>query len=159
MFKQKFTPLQALPKARHYCSYQERSHTEVKEKLYGFGLNKTEVEQLLSALIEDDYLNEERFAKQFAGGRFRVKRWGKVKIEYELKQKKVSPYNIKKALKEIDTTEYAAVLQKEATTKWKLLKNEQYLNRMHKTTNYLLQKGFERTLIQETINGLRNKDK
>ncbi|MBA4196848.1 MAG: RecX family transcriptional regulator [Chitinophaga sp.] len=157
MFKQKLTPEQALQKARHYCAYQERSHFEVKEKLYGFGLYKTEVEQLLSNLIEEDYLNEERFAKQFAGGRFRLKHWGRVKIEYELKQKKVSVYNIKKAIKEIEEDEYLAVLKSLAEKKWNSLKAEQYLNRIAKTTHYLLQKGFEQGLISNAIKELRNK--
>ena len=106
MYKQTFTPDQALPKAKHYCAYQERCHSEVKDKLYSFGLNKKEVEQILSQLIEENYLNEERFAIQFAGGRFRIKQWGRVKIKYELKQKQVSEYSIKKALEQIKETEY-----------------------------------------------------
>ena len=80
MNPQKFTPQQALPKAKHYCAYQERCHSEVKEKLYGFGLNTKEVDQILSTLIEENYLNEERFAIQFSGGHFRSKKWGRVKI-------------------------------------------------------------------------------
>src|ERR1700709_2489168 len=96
--KKKLTREQAMQKARHYCAYQERSHYEVKQKLYSFGLHKIEVEESLSGLIEEDYLNEERFAIQFAGGHFRMKQWGRVKIRYELKQKQVSEYCIKKAL-------------------------------------------------------------
>ena len=87
MYKQQLTKEQAHQKAKHYCAYQERCHSEVKEKLYGFGLRKSDVEDLLSKLIEEDYLNEERFAIQFAGGRFRMKQWGRIKIKYELKQK------------------------------------------------------------------------
>jgi regulatory protein len=79
-FKKQLTKEQALQKARHYCGYQERSHAEVKEKLYSFGLRRQEVEESLSQLIEEDYLNEERFAQQFAGGHFRMKQWGRVKI-------------------------------------------------------------------------------
>ena len=73
MYKQQLTKEQALPKVRQYCTYQERSHSEVKEKLYSFGLYKKDVEQLISNLIEENYLNEERFAIVFAGGRFRIK--------------------------------------------------------------------------------------
>ena len=102
MYKQQLTKEQAHQKAKHYCAYQERCHSEVKEKLYGFGLRKLDVEELMSKLIEEDYLNEERFAVQFAGGRFRLKQWGRVKIKYELKQKQVSEYLIKKAMKTID---------------------------------------------------------
>ena len=74
-FKKYLTKEQALQKAKHYCGYQERSHTEVKEKLYALGLRKQEVEESLSQLIEEDYLNEERYARQFAGGHFRMKQW------------------------------------------------------------------------------------
>lgn len=141
----------AMPKIRHYCAYQERSHQEVKEKLYSFGLRKAEVEELLSAMIEEDYLNEARFAEQFAGGKFRMKKWGRVKIVYELKQKQVSPYNIKRAVALIDEATYLDVLQKLAADKWALLKQEQYLNRQAKTTQYLLQKGYELPLIKQAI--------
>src|SRR5882762_609956 len=100
--KTRLSQEQALQKAKHYCAYQERCHSEVKEKLYSFGLWKQEVETILSQLIEEGYLNEERFAIQFAGGKFRMKQWGRVKIKYELKQRQVSEYCVKKALKEID---------------------------------------------------------
>ena len=95
MNSQKFTPQQALPKAKHYCAYQERCHSEVKDKLYGFGLTTPEVNEIVSRLIEENYLNEERFAILFAGGHFRTKKWGRVKIAYALKQKQVSAYSIK----------------------------------------------------------------
>lgn len=93
----KLNPEQAWQKIRHYCAYQERNHFEVKEKLFGFGLRKTDVDLLISRLIEEDYLNEARFAAQFAGGHFRLKKWGRVKITYELKQKRISSINIKSA--------------------------------------------------------------
>ena len=99
MFKRASLSLeQALQKLRHYCGYQERCHQEVKEKLYSLGLRKQDVETAIATLIEEDYLNEERFATQFAGGHFRLKQWGRVKIRFELKLKQVSEYNIKKAL-------------------------------------------------------------
>src|ERR1700688_1600996 len=96
--KKQLTREQALQKARHYCAYQERCHSEVKEKLYSFGLGKKDVEESLSQLIEENYLNEERYAIQYAGGRFRLKHWGRVKIRYELRQKLVSEYCIGRAL-------------------------------------------------------------
>ncbi|MDE3234378.1 MAG: RecX family transcriptional regulator [Bacteroidota bacterium] len=157
MIRQKLTPQQALQKLKQYCAYQERSHAEAKEKLYGYGLRTTEVEQLLSQLIEEDYLNEERFAIQFAGGKFRMKKWGRVKIQYELKLKKVSAYNIKKALSAIDEEQYHQTLQQLTAAKWKSLAAEQYINRMAKTTQYMLQKGFEQPLIQQVIMNIREK--
>jgi regulatory protein len=124
MFRQQLTKEQALQKAKHYCAYQERCHSEVKEKLYGFGLRKSDVEDLLSKLIDEDYLNEERFAIQFAGGRFRMKQWGRIKIKYELKQKYVSEYLIKKAMKVIDEKDYWTTAQKLYDQKLKQLSVE-----------------------------------
>ena len=158
LFKQKLTPQQALQKAKHFCSYQERSHYEAAEKMYSFGLRKTEVEPLISQLIEEGYLNEERFATLFTGGKFRIKKWGRIKIQHELKQKRVSSFSIKKAMKEIDEQEYMTVLQKLVVQKWKSLKGEQYLNRMAKTTQFLLQRGFESDLISKAIAVVREKE-
>lgn len=115
---------QAVQKMKHYCSYQERSHAEVKEKLYSFGLWKKDAELILSELIEENYLNEERFARLFAGGKFRMKQWGRVKIKYELKQKQVSEYCIKKGLSEIDEEAYQKTLKKLADQKWATLKSK-----------------------------------
>lgn len=147
---------QALQKAKHYCAYQERSHYEVKEKLYSFGLYKQQVEELLSQLIEEGYLNEERFAIQFAGGKFRMKQWGRIKIKYELKQKFVSDYCIKKALKQIDEAEYLSTLRKLASKKWLAIKadSSNKFTRLAKATDYLLQKGYEPELVKKVVNEL-----
>src|ERR1700761_2299483 len=135
---------QALQKARHYCGYQERCHSEVKEKLYSFGLHKKEVEEALSTLIEENYLNEERFAIQYAGGHFRLKQWGKVKIRYELKQKQVSEYCIKKALAAIDEDDYEKTLNRLGEEKLEQLKGEgNIFVKKRKLQDYLLQKGYE----------------
>lgn len=154
-----YTPEQALTKLKQYCAYQERSHYEAKEKLYSFGLHKTDVEPLLSKLIEEDYLNEERFAILYAGGHFRSKKWGRVKINAALQQKKVSSYNIKKGLNVIVEADYRKCLLQLASVKWNSIKSEQWISRMAKTTNYLLQKGYEQNLIQEAIAQIRSKEK
>ncbi len=151
----RLTPNQAYPKIKYYCGYRERCHFEVKEKLFGMGLPQKEVEILLSRLIEEDFLNEERFAIQFAGGHFRLKKWGKVKIVYALRQKKVGENVIKRALKEIEEDDYIASLQKLAIAKWEGLKGEYYITRQVKTNAYLLQKGYEAQLIQGIIAGIR----
>lgn len=149
------TKEQAYQKARHYCSYQERCHSEVKEKLYSLGLHKNDVEDLLSELIQEDYLNEERFALQFAGGKFRLKQWGRVKIKYELKQKQVSEYCIKKALKTINAKDYQLCLDKLAAAKLKMIRSEKnILIKKRKLQDYLLQKGFERDMISDVIKEL-----
>lgn len=157
--KQRFSKEEALRKIKHYCAYQERCHQEVKEKLYSFGLYSKEVNEIIAEIIEENYLNEERFAKLFAGGRFRIKRWGRNKIVFELKQKGVSSYNIKQALKEIDETDYTNMLHKLASTKWVSLKGQHFLSKIAKTSAYLLQKGYEPSLINAMVQAFRSKEK
>lgn len=159
--RKQLTKEQALQKLRHYCAYQERSHLEVKEKLYSFGLRKQMVEESMAQLIEEDYLNEERFAIQFAGGKFRMKQWGRVKIKHELKQKQVSTYCINKAMKEIDEADYEKTLNKLAKQKWGLVKGVGVNGfvKMAKTTDYLLQKGYEPELIRRVVAELKKETK
>lgn len=145
-----------MQKLRQYCAYQERSHTEVVQKLWDLGVWRSEHDAIIAALIEDDYLNEERFAVQFAGGKFRMKGWGRKKILYALKEKGVSTYNINKALKEITPEAYEKTIVHAAEKKWAELKGEQHLIRKKKCTDYLLQKGFEPELISKTLATLTN---
>lgn len=151
IYKKHLTKEQALQKLKHFCAYQERSHHEVKEKLYKLGVWKKEHDEIIAALIEENYLNEERYAIAFAGGKFRVKNWGRVKIKYELKQKQVSEYCIKKALKQIEEEDYMKLLNKLAKQKYDSLKADQYLVRKKKTINYLIGKGFEMNLVREVL--------
>lgn len=151
MYKKQLTKEQALQKLKHYCAYQERCHSEVKEKLYSLGVWKKDHDEIIAALIEENYLNEERFALAFAGGKWRIKQWGRVKIKYELKQKQVSDYSIKKALKQIDEEEYIKLLNKLAKEKYAALKSEQYLVRKKKTMDYLIGRGFEIELVRGVL--------
>ena len=155
VYKKQVTIEQALQKLKHFCGYQERSHYETTQKLYSLGLYKKDVEILLSQLIEENYLNEERYATAFASGRFRIKQWGRIKIKYELHQHKVSSYNITQALKSIDNADYLNTLNSLAAKKWASLKGEQYLNKQAKTTSFLLQRGFEQPLISIAISNLK----
>jgi regulatory protein len=146
--KKKFTPEQALQRAKLFCAYQERCHTETREKLFSFGLSRSEVESIVSQLIAEDYLNEERFATAYARGKFRMKHWGRIKIRHELKQKNVSDYCIRKAMKQIEEDEYIKVLARLAGDKLNELKDEKNeFIRRKKVLDYLLQKGYERDLI------------
>ena len=143
---------QALPQIKQYCVYRERCHSEVKEKLYSLGLYRNDVEQLMAQLIGENYLNEERFAKQYAGGKFRLNQWGRVKIKFALRQKQVSEYSIKKGLKEISESDYKKTLEKLAEQKLKALKNEKNIFiKKRKLQDYLLQKGYEGELIKGVI--------
>ncbi len=147
-----FTPEQSLPKIKQYCAYQERCHAEVRDKLYSFGLHKNEVEEIISTLITENYLNEERFAIHFAGGKFRMKQWGKIKIKQALKYKQLSDYCIRKALKEIDAHEYEKTFQKLVQQKVKSLKSEKNIFiKKRKLQDFLLQKGYEINMIREAM--------
>jgi regulatory protein len=153
MHKKSLTTEQALQKLKHYCGYQERCHHEVKEKLSSLGVRKQDQDEILAKLIAENFLNEERFAVQFAGGKFRMNHWGKRKISFALKEKRVSEYLIRKALK-IDEEEYFKTLEQLATKKYSSVKTESLLLRKKKTIDYLLQKGYEPDLINHAIRAL-----
>ncbi len=145
----------AREKIRYYCGYQERTQQEARDKLYSFGINKNEVEELVSEMIQEELLNEERFAIAYCGGKFRIKQWGKVKIKQGLQQKKISSYCIAAGLNAIDEVDYNLTLKKLAQKKLASLKAEKNVfSKMAKTKNYLLQKGFESPKVLTIINEL-----
>ena len=155
MYKKYVTKEQAIQKLKHFCGYQERCHLEVRDKLYNLGVSATAHDEIISTLIEENYLNEERYAIAFAGGKFRVKHWGRVKIKHELKLKQVSEYNIRKALQEIDETDYIDTLRTLYQEKWNSLKGEKnHFIKLSKTRSYLLQKGFESDAVREVTGGV-----
>ncbi len=149
---------QAILSIRHFCAYQERAQQEVRDKLYELGMTMPEVEEIIADLISENFLNEERFAISFAGGHFRIKGWGKLKINHALYQKKVSNFNIKMALQSIDQDDYLAKLLELANKKWNSLKGERGLSRMAKTHAFLYQRGFEPALIQPILQKLYKPD-
>jgi regulatory protein len=150
----KLTPSQALLKVANYCAYQERCHNEVLEKLSEWGIWGIDAQEILLTLIEQNYLNEERFAIAFAGGKFRVKHWGKVKIKLELKQRDISEYCLNKALNEISDQDYLHTLNEQIDKKWAETKDKNLLSKRAKVARYVNGKGFEQDLIW---NILRNK--
>ena len=142
----------ALDKIVNYCSYQERSHSEVREKLFSFGLYKEQVEELITYLIGENYLNEGRYAMAFAGGKFRMKGWGRIKIRYALKQHRISEFCIKNAIATIDEKEYLEKLKKLFSEKISQLSKEKNLFvRNKKLMGYLQQKGYEASLINDLL--------
>ncbi|HLF44965.1 MAG TPA: regulatory protein RecX, partial [Chitinophagaceae bacterium] len=136
---------------------QERCHSEVKTKAYSLGLRKVEVEELTSKLIEEGCLNEERFAKLYAGGKFRIKKWGRIKIKSGLKQKGVSEYCIRLAMKEINETEYLSALNRMARKRWDDIKGRgiNLFVKLTKTRSYLLSKGYEPELVSRALKELQ----
>ena len=146
-----YTQKQALIKAESYCAYQERCQQEVRDKLYSWGLHDVQVENVIAELIASNFINEERFAKAYAGGKFRIKKWGRVKISIELKRRKISAYCIKKGLAEIEEEEYIKTLQKVAEVKIKAMKERDSKKKKYKVMNYLLSRGFENDLVVEVV--------
>ena len=143
------SPDKALQKLKHYCGYQERSHAEVKYKLYSLGLHEKEVEQLISRLIEEEYLNEERFAIAYASGKSRNNGWGRIKIRHGLEQKGISKYCIVKALRSLDESEYITGFQRISDKKWLSLQSEKNIFvKKNKWQQFLLQRGFEQSIIK-----------
>src|SRR5690606_26532445 len=131
-----------------YAAYQERCQKEVRDKLYGYGISSSEVEKLITFLILEGFLNEERFAKSFVRGKFRLKRWGKVRIRQELRNRMINDYCINSGLKEIDEQEYWDTLNFSAERKWiKLTDNNPLIKKM-KLYRFLTYKGFEADLIE-----------
>lgn len=148
------TPEEAKLKIRRYCAYQERSHLEVRTKLYSYGLHRSEVEEITVDLITEGYLNEARFAKAYAGGKFRMKKWGRVKIARALEQKGVSANCIKIGLKEIDDESYTATLRGLLADKLKTLETENSFVARDKLSTYAIGKGYESELVWKEVRDL-----
>jgi regulatory protein len=144
----------ARAKAEHYCSYQERSQQEVRDKLYEWGLHSKSVENMVSELISNNFLNEERFSKAYATGKFRQKGWGRLKIKQGLKFKKVPDVLIKKALLNIDGDDYLKALENILSKKSALLAEKDPFKRRYKLQQYALGRGFEADLVAGAIKNL-----
>jgi regulatory protein len=141
----------ALSKAEHYCAYQERSQQEVRDKLYDWGLWTSAIENIMSKLIEENFLNEDRFAKAYVRGKFNQKHWGKIKIKQGLQLKKVSPPLIKKALLTIDLDDYIATLTAVIEKKARTLTERNGIKKRYKLQQYALSRGFEPELAAEVL--------
>ena len=150
--KRKITdPTAALAKAEHFCAYQERSQQEVRDKLYEWGLWPDAVENIITQLIADNFLNEERFAYAYTKGKFNQNGWGKTKIKQGLKFKKVSDVLIKKALNKIDADDYLAMLTKILDKKAAQTHEKDPYKRHYKLKQYAISRGFENDLIADIL--------
>jgi regulatory protein len=142
---------EAFNKAMKYCVYQDRCQQEVRNKLYDIGAPHESIESIISDLIEDNFLNEERFATSYARGKFYYKDWGRVRIRMELKQRKISEYCIKKGMLEIREEDYLMTIQKLINKKGKQLGNSTNVVNKNKIVNFLYNKGYESNLVWECI--------
>jgi regulatory protein len=154
--KKKLTPNQATIKAQLSCAYQERCQQEMRDKLYEWGLYSNDVENIIANLISDNFLNEERFAKIYAGGKFRIKKWGRIKIKIELKKKKISDYCIRKGLSEIEEADYLKTLKEIITKKLKATPKGKTQIRHYKAAQYAISRGFEGDLVWDIIKEIDN---
>ncbi len=138
---------QALAKAESFCVYQERSQKEVRYKLVEWGMRGDELEEILSELIVNNFLNEERFAKSYASGKFNIKKWGRIKIKQGLKLKGVPDRILQKALYSLDDDDYMQTLENLAIKKANTITESNPLKRKMKLMTYLQGRGFESDLI------------
>lgn len=148
------TPEQATQKALRYCAYQERCHQEVKNKLYELGLYSSDVDELLTYLITEGFLNEERYAKLFAGGKFRIKHWGRIKIIHALESKGLSKTCIRIGLKEIEEDDYLQTLEKLITEKASTFRGENSFIARDRISKSIIQKGYEPELVWKSLKKL-----
>ena len=146
-----FSRQQAKVKAESYCAYQERSQFEIRNKLYEWGLYQKDVEEIISELIESNFLNEERFALAYTLGKFRIKSWGKIKIKQALKLKRVPDKLIKKSLQSIDDDDYLTMLKRILEKKAETLTETDSFKRRYLLTRYGSGKGFELDLISDLL--------
>ncbi len=149
--KNVFTVNEIKKKLEYYCVYQDRCHQEVEKKLKEYRLIPEARENILLHLMQHNFLNEERFAKNFARGKFRIKNYGKLRIIRELKYRNISEYIIKAALKEIDEEEYLDMANQLIEKKIASINDVNAIKKRKKITEYMLRKGYELNLIQEIM--------
>jgi len=153
-YRKTFTVDEALKKLQNYCSYQERCHQEVQQKLKDMHMIPDAIDHIIVELIQNNFLNEERFAKTFVRGKFNIKKWGRYRLTLELKKKNVSKVNINQALKEIDKLEYIEIFNALAEKRFKSLAETNKFKKKKKLVDYLLYRGWESHLVYEKANEL-----
>lgn len=141
----------ALRKAALFCAYQERTQQEVRERLKEWGMLGDDAEEVIAELIQQNYLNEERFAKSFAGGKFRVKGWGRRKIRQHLQQRGITGYNLDQAMNEIAPADYRTTLTELLDKKRRTLRDDSPLVVKQKLVRYALSKGYESDLVWQVL--------
>ena len=156
MQKTNFTLTEGTKKLEYYCSYQERCHNEVVDKLKSLQMTSSEIDEIVVHLINHNFLNEERFACSFARGEHNIKYWGKIRIVNELKFRNISKYNIDKALKEIPQEVYLTNFHTLAERNWESIKESNLNKKKKKFCDFLLRKGFESNLIFEKLKEVTN---
>lgn len=150
-----YTVEEATRKLEYYCSYQDRCHEEVYQKLRSLRMIPEAIDHIMAHLIQHNFLNEERFACSFARGKWRIKQWGKKRIVLELKQRGITKYNIDKALKEIDDDEYIQNFNMLADDQWNKISESSIQKKKKKLADMLLRKGYETHLVFDKLENMR----
>ncbi len=153
-YQKSYTVEEATKLLENYCSYQERCHKEVEKKLFDLKMIPEAKEKIILHLLQHNYLNEERFAKTFARGKFSIKNWGKRRIVNELKFKNISNYIIKAALEEINNDDYLNTLQQIAEKKLSIIKENNAFKKRIKLSSFLISKGFEPELVYNVVTNI-----
>lgn len=146
-----YSPREAREKIQRYCAYQERAHQEVRNKLYEYGLSRNDVEEIIAGLITDGFLNEERYARAFAGGKFRMKKWGRIKITRALEAKGLTSNCIRAGLSEIDSEDYETTLRELLNKKMSEVAGENVFVMRDKISKAIILKGYEPELVWKTL--------
>ncbi len=151
-----YTVEEAKKKLEYYCTYQERCHQEVRKKLQDMRMIPEAIDVIIVHLIQHNFLNEERFAKTFVRGKFKIKGWGKRRLTLELRKKDIAKVNINQALKEISDEEYTVILDTLAKKKWANISEKSMIKKKKKLLDYLLYRGWEPHLVYDKINEFTN---
>lgn len=138
-------------KMRKYCLFTDRCHRDVRTKLIKDKIYGDELEQIMAVLIEEDFLNEERFAKAFVTGKFKQNKWGKKRILMELKQRGISDYCIRKGFEEISEEDYLATIAKLWDKKWELVRESDVYKKRQKVMNYMIGKGYDYADVKSVV--------
>ncbi|MBU2907052.1 RecX family transcriptional regulator [Arenibacter algicola] len=149
--KNSYTVDEATKKLEGYCAYQDRCHKEVISKLRTMNMIPEAIDVVVGHLIKENYLNEERFARSFARGKFNIKKWGKNRIENELKYREISKYNIRLAMQEIDSKEYLKTFNALAKKRLAEIREKDLQKRRKKLADYLLYRGWESGMVYEKV--------
>ena len=152
--KNSWSQEEAFEKLTTFCAYQERCPWEVRRKLYEKGIKDEPAEKIISELIAAEFLNEERYARSFARGKFRLKKWGRNRIRMELKMREIAEDLIRKGMTEIDPEEYYDTLLTQTEKKWESTHESDSYKKKFKVTQYLVSKGFEMDLVKESIESI-----
>lgn len=152
--KKTYTVQEATKKMEHYCAYQERCHKDVREKLKTMHMIPEVIDVIIVHLLEQNFLNEERFSKAFVRGKFNIKYWGRNRLTHELKQKGISKFNINQALKQIEEEDYIEIFNDLTEKKAETIKDNNVFNKRKKFINYFLYRGWESHLVYEKAKDL-----